>query len=137
MARKAVLLVIAMLMLAAFMLPGVASARDFRVRPKVKLEQVPGGTVHQGDRVVLAGRIKSKAVCERRRIVELFQVDPGPNTLLDTDRSDRDGEFRFTLRVHGDMAVYAHLDKLVDRRYSGRHVCRASSSQKVDINVSG
>jgi len=134
---KLVLAVAVIATLTASILPGIASAHDFRVKPKVNLQLLPDNPVDDGQRVALAGKIKGKNFCANRRQVELFRRDGGRDTLLDTDRSDGDGEFRFRVAANSDMVVYAKVGRLTDRNYNHRHVCRRSKSEAVTINVAG
>jgi hypothetical protein len=113
----------------------IAGAHDSSVKPRITIGKLPRGVVDSGDRVVVHGDIKGKTLCRQQRVVSLFAVDPGANSLLETDRSDGDGEFRFVLRPRNDMTVYARVGRLADRNYNHRHVCRPRSSERLDINV--
>lgn len=115
----------------------VAVAHDFSVKPRLSLHKVPKGEVDPGDKVVVHGDIKSKKLCRRDRVVTLFEVTPGSDRKIDTDRSDRDGEFGFRLHPDDDMTVYAKIKKLVDRNYNHNHVCRKARSDNLNIRVSG
>jgi hypothetical protein len=127
--------VVALLAVFALVSPEIAGAHEFSQKPRVKISKFPKGSVDPGDRVVVAGDIKGKRLCRARRVVSLYEVTPGSDNLLDTDRSDRDGEYRFVLRPDEDMRVYAKIDRLVERRYGHRHRCRRSSSDRLSINV--
>jgi hypothetical protein len=57
--------VIAIAGLAATLVPGIASAHDFRVKPRLNLNLLPDNPVDDGQRVALAGRLKGKPVPTR------------------------------------------------------------------------
>jgi len=122
----------------ALLLPmTVAGAHDFTVRPRISIDKIPNGATDPGERVIVHGDINGKRLCRRDRVVTLFEVQSGSDRRIDTDRSDREGEFRFVLHPDDDMTVYARIGKLVDRSYDHRHVCRKARSERLSINVSG
>jgi hypothetical protein len=135
--RKTVVLVIAVASVIGALLPGIASAHDFRSRPKMKLELLPNNPVDAGSRVSLAGRLKGKNLCTNHRQVQLRQRDAGPDTVLDSDRSDNDGEFHFRTTAHNDARVYAWVGRFAERDYQHHHVCLKAKSDNVTINVAG
>lgn len=135
MRRGLITTVVAVSAALALLGPQVASAHDFNQKPRVKISKIPRGAVEPGERVIVAGDIKGKRLCRQQRVVTLYEVSPGADDVLDTDRSDRDGEYRFVLRPDADLTVYAKIDRLVERGYNHRHVCRKSSSDRLSINV--
>jgi hypothetical protein len=133
--RAGAAFVVVVTMLAIGLPAQIAGAHEFRVKPKIKLDKIPNGMTDPGERVVIAGDIKGKRLCRQDRVVTLKVVQPGPNQVLDTDRSDNDGEFRFVLRPQDDLTVFAKIRRLVERSYNHRHVCRRARSELLDINV--
>ncbi len=136
--RPVVVTLVALTTAAALLLPQlVAGAHDSTTEPRINIGKAPNGAVEPGDRVVISGEINGKKFCRRSRVVTLLEVTPGSDRRIDTDQSDREGEFRFVLRPNDDMTVYAKIRRLVDRNYNHRHVCRKARSENQDINVSG
>ena len=137
MRKRIFVVVVALAAAGMLLLPQLAGAHVSTTQPRISIAKNPKGTVDPGDRVVISGDIKGKRLCRSGRVVTLFEVTPGRDNRLDTDRSDREGEFRFVLRPNDDMTVYAKIRRLVDRNYNHRHVCRNARSANRTINVSG
>lgn len=132
--RKYVVAVVAVLALA---FAAVAAAHVWTASPRLTIGKVPSGTIDRGDRVVIFGRIRSgRAFCKRNRVVSLFRVRSGPDRFVRRDITDREGEYRFILRLRRDRAFYTRIGRLVHTSYGHRHVCRSDRSRTIRINVS-
>jgi hypothetical protein len=137
MRSRAIVVGIAVLVALWALFPLMGSAHEFKVAPNISIDKLPKGTTDAGDRVLVSGKIKGKRLCKRHRVVSLFQVTPGPDDRLGTDRSDNEGEFRFRLHPDDDMTVYAKIKRLAKINYNHRHICRRARSDSLAINVSG
>ena len=114
---------------------GVASAHRFRKGTNLKLDPIPGG-IEPGDRVVISGAMKPRA-CRSHQLISLYSKSPGADELLDTDRTDGDGEFKFAIRPTEDHRVYAKFDGSTEGGYGHNHRCKPSKSETESVNVSG
>lgn len=128
---------VALIAALALVLPMTASAHDFSVTPRINISKIPKGATAPGERVIVTGKIKSKSLCRRHRAVSLYEVKPGRDDRLATDRSDNEGEFGFRLHPTADLDVYAKIKRLAKRTYNHHHVCRRARSDKLSIDVSG
>jgi hypothetical protein len=73
------------------------------------------------------GEVKSKVrKCERKRLVVLFQVRPGADRKVGTDRSDRDGSWLVERR--GGGRFYAKVRRKQHIVSGNGYVCRADRS---------
>jgi hypothetical protein len=122
--------------LIAFVCAGAASAHVIDARTQLTIDRVPGGKVDPGKRVVVFGKLRSSAtVCRPRKLIELRERRPGRDPVLDKDRTDAEGEYRFVLRPKRDLVVYARFAGTLTSSYGHRHRCRGDNSRRIRIDV--
>jgi hypothetical protein len=130
-------LVLSFVLLCAVFATG-AQAHVFDAPTSVTARDIPAGTVAPGARVLVVGRINSpRAACESGKLVNLYERRAGADRLIDSDRTDADGEYGFSLRPNRDLVVYARFGGSSTSSYGHRHRCRADSSRDVRIDVRG
>jgi hypothetical protein len=113
-----------------------AAAHNFVASPSLSIGKVPAGATSPGERIIIFGKVRSgRLFCRNDRVVRLFRVRRGPDRLLATDRSDREGEYRFGLRPRRDQRVYTRIGRLSRITYQHSHVCRKARSNNQRINV--
>jgi hypothetical protein len=113
-----------------------AAAHTFVASPSLSIGKVPAGATSPRERIIIFGKIHSgRLFCRNNRVVRLFRVRPGPDRLLATDRSDREGEYAFALRPRRDRRVYTRIGRLSFTNYPHSHVCRSARSNNQRINV--
>src|SRR5688500_11082280 len=113
---------------------GVASAHRFRKSTNLNINAVPSGPVDPGDKVTIWGKMKPRK-CRAGQMINLYSRVPGPDDLLDTDRTDSDGEFKFVLHPTDDHRVRAVFEGSTEGGYGHNHRCKPSKSNTVPINV--
>jgi hypothetical protein len=133
--RRLVGIVVGVALIGGMSLTGIALAHTSSASPDLTIGHSPGGAVDPGDKVVVFGAVRGKALCKQRVQVTLFRVEPGRNARLGTDRTDNDGEYRFVLHPQSDQTVYTKIGKLVETSYGHSHTCRKARSENESINV--
>jgi hypothetical protein len=135
MKRPFVALGVATIMVLA-LLPDTASAHTFVASPRLTINKVPAGATDPGERIVIYGKILSRRVlCRNARVVRLLRAVSGPDVLLATDITDREGEYRFVRRPRRDQTLYTTIRRLVRTSYGHSHVCRRARSSNLFVNV--
>jgi hypothetical protein len=120
----------------ALALAGVAAAHVFSASPSLTINKLPRGATAPGAKVIVYGRIVSgRSFCKSGRIVRLYRVRPGPNPLLATDVTDREGEYFFSRRPRRDQTVYTRISRLSVSSYGHLHQCARARSSNLFINV--
>jgi hypothetical protein len=101
----------------------VADGHYVRYRDRVTIGRAPDlhGSV-----------ISSRAGCEKRRLVRIYRVDPGPDGLLASTRTSSTGRWQYlSPSLNGDF--YARIGVRVVRYRGHRHVCGSSTARPVRV----
>lgn len=117
-------------------LVGYSSAHRVSRATSLSIDKIPSGATHPGDRVLIVGQLGPRK-CEDGQTIKLKQVRPGADHVLGTDKTDRDGEYRFRINPNNDMRVYTRFAGSVDSSYGHSHKCEKSKSARVLVDVTG
>jgi hypothetical protein len=134
--RRVVGAALAALLVGGTILVGTAGAHTFVSEPRVTINKSPSGATDAGDRVLIFGDVKGRTLCRANREVTLFRSRPGADEQVGTDRTDREGEYRFAIRPQADGSFYVRLRGLRDTSYGHSHRCKGDRSPSVFVNVS-
>lgn len=131
--KRLLLLVVAAV---GLVVAATAAAHPFDASPSLSIGKVPAGATSPGEQIVIFGKVNTaRALCREDRRVRLFRVRPGADRLLDSDRTDSEGEYGFTRRPGADQRVYTRIGRLHEISYGHDHLCRAARSDNLRINV--
>ena len=135
--RRATTVLMSLTLLACVVYSHPAVAHVFSADTSIRARMVPSGTVTKGERVLVFGRLRSgQAVCRQGKTVQLMRRRPGADTVLRSDTTDAEGEYRFRIKARKDMTVYVAFRGSVESSYGHSHTCRGSSSRGLQVNVS-
>ena len=73
-----------------------------------------------------------KARCERRRKVTVYYEQPGGTSVVDSDTTNRTGDWEVTVHLLGDTAYYAKVGRKEITRDGNTIVCKADRSPDFD-----
>jgi hypothetical protein len=68
-------------------------------------------------------------------LVRLMKVRPGADKILDVDRTDLEGDYRFVRHPGGDVTVYTRFLGTFNTSYGHSHQCLKDRSRNRFINV--
>lgn len=115
---------------------GSAMAHDFTASTSLTIHKSPLGATNPGHDVVIFGKLQSsKHRCEVNKIVKLMKKRPGPDKVLDRDRTDTEGDYSFLKNPTRDMTVYTRFSGTVVDTYAHHHECLPSRSANLFINI--
>ena len=105
-------------------LPALAQAEDFPTTVTIRFVDRPGPDIFRG-------RVESpNPQCIENRAVRLFRVAPGPDSLIDTDRSEDNGSW--SIDVEGDPIPGNYYVK-VPARNVGADLCLRGRSATIPV----
>jgi hypothetical protein len=133
--RRVIGAVVAALLVGGTILVGTAGAHTFVTQPRVSINKSPAGATAPGDRVLIFGKVKGRNLCTDHRQVTLFRTRSGADESMGTDRTDREGEYRFAIRPHVDGLFYVSIRGLRDTSYGHSHRCRGDRSPSIFVDV--
>jgi hypothetical protein len=99
----------------------------------LSLRRRPGGRVDPGTGIRFLGRLSSdRPACRRFKVIKLIRVGDG---VIDTDRTDRFGRYRFDRRVYRTRQFRTRFDGTRKGVHPNIKVCLASRSRTVTVRI--
>jgi hypothetical protein len=118
--------------------PAPTQAHNVSLGTTISRAKLPRAPVEPGNRVIVFGRIGAvDQVCKALVSVELLRRVPGPDRVLEADTTDANGEYSFLRRPRGDQRVYVRFEGITDIITGHSHVCGATVSRELRLNVRG
>jgi hypothetical protein len=115
---------------------GTAVAHTFVAETTLTIRKAPRGATNPGGKVIIYGRLKSaNPSCRSNKLVRLMKVRPGADKILDVDRTDLEGDYRFVRHPGGDVTVYTRFLGTFNTSYGHSHQCLKDRSRNRFINV--
>lgn len=114
----------------ALLLAGAAAAHDrsFRTTLSAALAEAGGVSSVEGD------LNSPKAACVPRRLVKVFRVGAGPDTMIGSDLTNRRGRWEVGLGASPQPGgYYGKATRRRTGRRGHRHVCKAARSNQVTV----
>ena len=134
--RRVIVGVVAAMFYLSTALAGTASAHSFVDHPHLTIHKSPAGATAPGDAVVVYGKLKSDHfLCRFNQPVRLWVVRPGNDKFLDSDKTDRQGEYSFTRHPHRDRTFYTRFPGFFESSYGHSHRCVKDRSPDLLIDV--
>jgi hypothetical protein len=116
---------------------GAAIAHTYVAETALTIHKEPRGATESGAKLFIFGRLKSaRPACKSNKLVNLMRVRPGPDKILDRDRTDIDGNYRFVRHTLRDQTVYARFLGTFRSSVGHSHRCLSSRSRIQFINIS-
>ena len=115
---------------------GAAVAHTFVAETFLSISKAPTAATAPGAKVYVFGRLKSpRPACRSNMWVKLMRIRPGRDLVLESDRTDSDGNYRFVRNPRRDLTVYTKFSGTLDSTPGHFHRCLSSRSRIRFINV--
>jgi hypothetical protein len=115
---------------------GDAVAHTFVAETSLSISKAPTTATAPGTKVYIFGRLMSpRAACRSNMWVKLMRIRPGQDLVLESDRTDSDGNYRFVRYPRRDLTVYTRFSGTFDSSSGHFHRCLSSRSRLRFINT--
>jgi hypothetical protein len=111
---------------------GIALA-NYTEPTSLSIRRSPKGRVDPGTMITIRGRLSSdRPACRRFKLIKLVRVGHG---VVDVDRTNRFGRYRFERRIHRKRRFYTRFDGTRRGVHPDIRVCLASRSRTITVRV--
>lgn len=99
----------------------------------LSIHRRPSGRVDRGTEITILGRLSSdRPACRRFKLIKLVRVGHG---VVDRDRTNRFGRYRFERRIRRTSRFFTRFDGTRRGVHPNIRVCLASRSRTITVRV--